>query len=100
MHKGTFPLDCQQLNPRTELCTRMAPDSPSVAPEALSMLGCPLEGQGGPKALKRLSGSDRVQTVRANLGPIWESRFGSPCPAKPPAYFDYPDPGGVSGLAG
>ena len=66
-----FSLDCQQLNPRMELCVRMAPDSPTMAPEAFSMPDALWRGGlGTRRVLKRLSGSDRVQTVRGDLGPI------------------------------
>jgi len=56
----------------------MAPDGPTMAPEAFSVPDALHGVPGRRRALKRLSGSDRVHTVRGDLGPIWESRFGSP----------------------
>lgn len=67
----------QDIDPRIEICTRMAVDVPTMAPEAVSMPDCPQGGLGRPSDLRRFSGIDRVQTVRLDLGPIWESRLGN-----------------------
>lgn len=66
---GAMQSAIQDIHPRIEISTRLAPNSPTIAPEAFSMPDCLPGGLGRSKALNRFSGIDRVQAVRFDFVP-------------------------------